>query len=287
MASAGLLGALAGLGDGMKTAGEAMWKEAIQKDRDERLAEIESNNADYKAEKELDVYKQKAEYDKANPSAKDRYMQIDPEKNLFDRQKGEYVGGESSVTSRWYKDAGFKSEESGIKELRQMVTRQLGADNDTYEPDKADIKPADLYSRALSYLRNAEEKNIGAAVSRGYSALLDDIAAKKESAKKNDVPDVEPGSYDPPGLDLWGQRESADSTEIVLDLESQIMKGEIKGDNKSLSQYLNGTMNSSIAKKVLADIEARSKARDALAKGKDRNLVIERLESQGFSSYGL
>ena len=282
MASAGLLGALAGLGDGMKTAGEAMWKDAIQKDRDERLAEIEQKSIDYKADKELALFKEKEKYKSENLSGKDRYTEIDPAKQLIDLKTGQVISGSGTSSLR-----GYKSTAALNKDSFSIAKSMVGGDKlfAGLSEDNKEAKTAKLSAvgQAL-YLSDPNYSSLSAAMDAAYQQVF---PKTEEANSASTTPEVEPGSYDPPGLDLWGQRESADSTEIVLDLESQIMKGEIKSDNQTLSQYLNGTMNSSIAKKVLADIEARSKARDALAKGRDRNEVIERLESQGFSSYGL
>ena len=283
MASAGLLGGLAGLGKGIQTAGELMWKEEAQKARDDRLAEIDRDNADYKAELEIEGYKEKKAIDAANPDPKDRYVSVGSG-GLYDSKTGKVVAAGSSTGLL---KGGYKATKDITKDAFGYVKTMIGGDKlfANLSEDAKEAKMGEVASLAtFTYLNDDQVTDLGSAVDRAYKQIY---GKPEPDMPESNAPEVEPGSYDPPGLDLWGARQSADSTEIVLDLENQIMKGEIKGDTQTLSQYLNGTVSSSMASKVTAEIEERSAARDAIAQGADRKAVIQRLESQGFSSYGL
>ena len=284
MASAGLLGALAGLGKGIQASGEMLWKEAVQKDRDERLAEIERNNADYKAKLELEGYKEKKAIDAANPDPKDRFVSVGSG-GLYDAKTGKVVAAGSSTGLL---KGGYKATKDITKDAFGYVKTMIGGDKvfANLSEDAKEAKMGEVASLAtFTYLNDDQVTDLGSAVDRAYKQIYGTQESDKTSDKKTDAPTVKSGSYDPPGLDLWGTRDSADSSEIVTDLENKITAGKLKTDQ--VASYIDGTVSPNLSAQVQSHLKIRADARAELAQGRTRSAVIARLKEIGVPTDGL
>ena len=282
MASAGLLGALAGLGKGIQTSGEMLWKEAIQKDRDERLAEIERSNADYKAKLELEGYEKKKAIDAANPDPKDNFVSLGKNDRLYDIKSGKIVEGAGKGASSLL---GYDDAEQLNTKAFSIAKSMLGGDNLMADFDEnRQVKAAELSSLGQQLFLTGKYANLSDAMSTAYGYVFNK-GDTESSDTKSDAPTVKSGSYDPPGLDLWGTRDSADSGEIVTDLENKITAGKLKIDQ--VASYIDGTVSPNLSAQVQSHLKIRADARKEMAQGRTRSAVISRLKELGVPTDGL
>jgi hypothetical protein len=278
MASAGLLGGLAGLGKGLAVGGEMMWKEAIQKDRDARLAELEKERDKSKAELELSTYREKKTIDQEFVDPKDRYVSIGAN-GLYDTQEGLVVAGKGSSGFGGYSDA----EELNTKAF-SMAKTMLGGDNFMPEfSEDRQARTAELSDLGQQLYLTGEYKTLAGAMQDAYKMSFSSKDTLDETPTQKDVAE---GSYDPPGMDLWGMRDSASAEEVISDLKNKMDGGLIPRTRKDVSKYLSGTMSPELQRSVVDTLfpspaVAIEEAKDAIAKGANRNLVIQRLKEMG------
>ena len=290
MANRGLLGAFSGFGKGLSDSALLEWKDQMQKERDARLSEIEMQTYRDKQSIEVDSYRQKKEIDQEYVDPKDRYVSVGSG-GLFDTQTGSVVSGKGGALLGGFADA----EELNTK-ASSLAKTMLGGDNfmaDFNENRQARVGA--LSDRGQQLYKTGEFSTLAGAMDAAYQQMF----ADKNQDLSDPAAAVKAGQYDPPGLDLWGMRDSSTAEEMVLDLKTRIEGGLLPNDRKSVAKFISGTMSPEQQQNVLDSLFAPSssqqgdvqnilaEARDAISRGANREKVIERLKSMGLPTEGL